>query len=195
LLVGKQKGATSNLDGEFILECADNTSQILVSYVGYKKEYYDIKVGQTQFLEIKLSPETKSLDEVKIWFRKRRYKNKDNPAVELIQNVIDNKAENRFSDLDYMRCEKYEKAEFGVSNVDEKFKKRWLLRKFRFVFDNVDTTKITGQEVLPVYLKERVSDYYYRKDPKKEISIRKGNKSVTFDGLWTTRVFRNMWIT
>ncbi|HEX2935895.1 MAG TPA: DUF5686 family protein [Bacteroidales bacterium] len=183
LLVGEQKGVTSNIDGEFVLESPGKVSQILISYIGYKKEYRDIKVGETQYLSIKLFEESKNLEEVKIWFRKRKYKNKDNPAVELIQNVINKKSENRFSDLNYMRCQKYEKAEFGVSNIDEKFKKRWLLKKFQFVFDNVDTTKISGQEVLPVYLKERVADYYFRKDPKNEISIHRGTKSVTFDGI------------
>jgi hypothetical protein len=183
LLVGKQQGATSNIDGEFSLSSNDNITQILVSYVGYKQEYLDIKAGRPQFLEIKLFPESKKIEEVKIKFFRRKYKNKDNLAVELIQNVIDNKSKNRFTDLSYLQYEKYEKSEFGVSNVDEKFKKRWLLRKFQFIFKNLDTTKISGQEVLPVYLKESVSDYYYRKNPENDKTIRKGNKKVSFDGI------------
>jgi hypothetical protein len=183
LVVGKQQGATSNVDGEFLLSSNDNITQILVSYVGYKQEYLDIKAGRPQFFEIKLIPESKNIEEVKIKFFKRKYKNKDNLAVELIQNVIDNKLKNRFTDLDYLQYEKYEKSEFGISKVDDKLKKRWLLRKFQFVFNNLDTSIISGQQVLPVYLKEMVSDFYYRKNPANEKIIRKGTKRVNFDGI------------
>ena len=41
----------------------------------------------------------------------------------------------------------------------------YLDEKFDFVFNHLDTSKITGKVNLPMYLKETVSDVYYRKNP------------------------------
>ncbi|HEX2936136.1 MAG TPA: DUF5686 family protein, partial [Bacteroidales bacterium] len=147
---------------------------------GYKTEIRNIQVGKNQYLEVKLMPDVKNIDEVVVKPSKKRYKNRKNPAVELMEHVIDNKDKNSYSDLDYLAYEKYEKIELGVSNIDSSFKKKRIFKKFQFVFENVDTSKIPGKKVLPFYLKESISDYYYQKNPKEEKEYAKGNKMVSF---------------
>jgi hypothetical protein len=180
IFVGKRLGATSNLDGKFTLLSIDTVSKIQISYMGYKTKFLSVKVRQTQRINIMLDQDVKTINEVVIKPSKKRYKNKANPAVELIQQVIGNKGKNRISDLDYLEFEKYEKIEFALSNIDDKFKQRRIFKKFQFVFDNMDSTKIKGKQILPFYLKENLSNYYYRKNPKKIKEIQKGNKMVSF---------------
>ena len=78
--------------------------------------------------------------------------------------------------------EKYDKTQFALSNLTEEFKNRKFLKKFKFIFNNVDTTKLNGKEILPLYLKETLSDYYFRKSPKASCEVIKANKMVTFEG-------------
>src|SRR5690606_13445163 len=63
----------------------------------------------------------------------------------------------------------------------EKFKNSRLVRKYQFLFENRDTTKVEGKSLLPIYLEEKVSDVYYRKEPEKRKEIIRGEKKVSFE--------------
>jgi hypothetical protein len=65
-----------------------------------------------------------------------------------------------------------------LSNIDDAYKNKKIFKNFQFIFDNLDTAKLTGKVSLPLYLKETVSDVYFRKSPKEEKSYIKGEKKV-----------------
>ncbi len=80
----------------------------------------------------------------------------------------------RFNNFSY---ELYNKLELDIKNLNkEKMQQAKLLKNFKFVFDNIDTSD--GVPVLPVYLTETISDYYYQKDPKKRREIIKASKTI-----------------
>jgi hypothetical protein len=132
-------------------------------------------------VSVKLEPEARQLKEVTVKGEKKRYKNKDNPAVELIRIVIDHKKENRKDQIAAYQYEKYEKVQFALSNITEKFKNKRYLKQFQFIFDNLDSNLMPGKVILPMYLKETLSDVYYRKVPKDQKEIIKGTRTVDFD--------------
>lgn len=181
-LINKNVRTTTNLDGQYIIRSDGAANKIGFSSMGYEQEIKSIAPGKSQIINVALKPSVTALKEVIVRRPKERYKNKNNPAVELIKKVIENKSKNRKEGLDYYEYEKYEKTQFALSNFSEKLKDRKILRKFRFIFDNVDSTKIAGSKILPVYLKETLSDYYYRKSPQATKEIIKANKMVSFDG-------------
>ena len=181
-LVNKNVRTATNLQGEYTINSNDQVTKIRFSCLGYQPEVRNITPGKTQVINIKLKPSVTALNEVVVRPAKKKYKNKDNPAVELIEKVIQNKSLNRKEGLDYYEYEKYEKNQFALSNIGEKLKERKALRKFKFVFDNVDSITLNGTKILPVYLKETLSDYYYRKLPKATKEIVKANKMVSFEG-------------
>src|SRR5674476_115866 len=111
---------------------------------------------QANNISLKLS--SISLDEVIVKPGKSAYKNKNNPAVDLIQKVINNKDLNNKKSFDYLEFKQYDKIQFALSNIPEKFKESKLFGKFRFVFDNIDTTKRIGKSILPLFIKETLSD-------------------------------------
>ncbi|MDP4267619.1 MAG: DUF5686 family protein, partial [Bacteroidota bacterium] len=182
VFVGKAVGALTDFDGKYVINSKSATNKIKFSCVGYKTEIKAVKIGQTQIINCQLSPEIEMLEEVVIKPGKVKYRNKNNPAVELINNVIENKSKNRMEEQNYMEYEKYEKILFALSNLNEKFKQKRYLRKFQFIFNNIDTTKLRGKEILPFYMKESISDFYYRKNPKATKEIVKANKMVNFEG-------------
>jgi len=175
-------GTSTDFEGKYVLDTDKDYLKLKVSYVGYQSQVKDIVPHTEQIVNFKLVPEAKQLDEVTIKGKKSKYRNKDNPAVELIRKVIEHKSENRKEGFDYYEYEKYEKVQFALSNVTEKFKNKKAFKKFQFVFENMDTTKLGGKPVLPMFLKESLSNVYYRKSPKEKKEIIKANKTVAFEG-------------
>lgn len=160
---GEEIGTRTDIDGYFFFETKKQSTRIRVTYVGYKTQVIKIKVNTANDLKVYMVEESYGIKEVTI--KPKKYRRKDNPAVDLVEQVFKHKDENRKEGLDYYSYEKYEKLQFDLNNIGDKFRKRWYLRKFQFIFDNVDTNKVNGKVALPFYLRERLIDTYYRKNP------------------------------
>jgi len=182
ILMGANAGTTTDSIGKYYITTWQPVNQIVISYLGYKPDTMKVIPGKTQTINFKLYPTTTDLKEMIFTAKKKDYKNKNNPAVELIKNVIDHKSKNIIESFDYYECQKYSKIVFGVSNITEKLKNRRILRKFKFIFNNIDTVKVPGKEVLPIYINEELSDYHYRKNPIAKKEVVNAVKRVTFGG-------------
>jgi len=174
-------GTITDNQGKYRIETLIPSDKIVFSFIGYETESRIVSKGEDQTINISLKLSSITLDEVKVNPGKKSYKNKNNPAVELIQKVIDNKDLNRKEKYDYLEYKKYEKIQFALSNVTEKFKERNLFGKFRIIFDNIDTTKRVGHNTLPLFIKESLSDHYYRKDPEATKEVIRAQKTINLD--------------
>ena len=180
---GSTIGVNTDAQGKFSISSDKPYSQLKVTFLGYKDANLIITPGKTQFLNIKLFPEAKQLNEVVINSGKKpKYRNKDNPAVELIRMVIENKEKNRPRSYDYVEYKEYDKMQFSLSNVSNTLSDKKFFRKYKFVLDNRDSTTIPGKSLLPFFLDEKLTQYYYRKNPEKEKTITLGEKNVNFGG-------------
>ncbi|WP_432712145.1 DUF5686 family protein, partial [Pedobacter sp.] len=169
-------------DGKFTISSPGNYTQLQFSYVGYTTKIITIKPGEAQDIAIKMDAESTSLNEVVISAGKRpSYKNKNNPAVELIRRVIDHKSKNRLESYDQVEYKQYEKMVFSMSNLSEKFKNKRIFRNYQFLFDQQDSTKIGGKNILPIFIQEKFSHNYYNKSPEKNKTIVLGDKSVNYE--------------
>jgi hypothetical protein len=172
---------TADNDGKYDLESNKPFSQIKVSYVGYKPITLNVSPGQEQVINIHLTPSTQQLSGVVISSgKKTRYRNKDNPAVELIRQVIAHREQNRPESYDYVQNKEYDKMMFSLLNVSPTIADRKFFKKYKFLLENRDSTTIPGKNLLPIYLDEKLSQNYYRKSPEKKKSILLGEKSVNF---------------
>jgi hypothetical protein len=174
---------TTDEEGKYVLISKPNKpfSQIKVSFVGYKPISINVKPGQEQVVNIKLVPIAQQLREVVIKSgKKTKYRNKDNPAVELIRQVIAHKEQNRPESYDYVQNKEYDKMMFSVLNVSPAVAEKKFFKKYKFLLDNRDSTTIPGKNLLPIYLDEKLSQNYYRKSPEKKKTIVLGEKSVNF---------------
>ena len=174
-------GTITDKDGKYSIETSVKADTILFSFIGYETESRSISRGVNQTINVRLKLSAIALNEVIVNRGKTSYKNKNNPAVGLIEKVIDHKDANREEKYDFLQYKKYEKLQFALSNISEKFKKGKLFGKFRFVFENIDTTKRIGNNVLPLYIKEAISDHYYRKDPEAIKDIVGDEKTTNID--------------
>jgi hypothetical protein len=181
---GSTIGAPTDSYGRFQITTTNITyTNIKISFVGYKTIIVPITPGKEQIINVKLFPEQQELAEVDIKAgKKSKYHNKDNPAVELIRKVIENKDKNRPENYNYIEYRSYDKVQFSLANVSLKIGEKKIFKKYRFVFDNRDSVTVPGQSLLPIYLAERLSQYYYRKSPEKEKTVILGDKMVDFGG-------------
>ena len=182
VISGSGKSGRTDLDGKFQVVINGNFSELRVTYIGYKPVVRTFKVGQKQVLNILLESEATQMQEVVINAGKKlRYSNKENPAVELIRKVILNKDKNKMEHYDYVSYQKYERMMFSMSNLSEKFKSRKIFRNYQFLFQEQDSSKIGGRNLLPVFQQEKLSDNYFRKKPEKLKTIIIADKQVNFD--------------
>ena len=182
LISGTSKGGRTDLDGKYKIAIEGKSAEIRFSYIGYKSQIRTIKAGNAQVINIQLEPESTQMDEVVITAGKKpKYRNKENPAVELIRNVIANKDKNRMESYDYVSYRKYERMQFSLSNLSDKFKNRKIFKNYQFLFQEQDSTKIGGKSLLPVFQQEKLSDNYFRKDPEKMKTVVVADKQVNFD--------------
>lgn len=173
-------GTNTGIDGKYSIVTSTTAYKIKFSFLGYETESRVISPGKTQVFNVELKPADVQLGEVVVKPAKRTYSNKNNPAVDLIERVIANKSLNRKESLDYYNYEKYEKIVFALSNISEKFKEAGAFKKIRFIFDNIDTSRLDGKENLPLFIKEKQSDYYRRKTPAAEKEIIRAEKTINF---------------
>ncbi len=168
---GEELGTRTDIDGFFFFQTKNKPKKIRISYVGYKTYTTKINPGVHNELKVQMVETSFGIKEVTV--KPKKYSKRDNPAVDLIEEVFKHKDENRKEGLDYYSYEKYEKLQFDLNNINDKFRRKWYFRKFRFIFDNVDTNKVNGKVALPFYLRERIANVFYRKDPstKKEYVI------------------------
>lgn len=175
------RGTVTDSLGQYTLRSTGNISIIQITYVGYLNIQKTIIVGKEQTIDFELETDPKAMNNVTVTTTKRaKYRNKNNPAVDLIRRVIDNKPLNRPEKYDYVEYDQYEKLEVSLSSVPEKLANNRMLRKYQFLFENRDTTKLKGKTLLPVYLEEKLSQKYYRKRPEKTKTIVRGEKRVNY---------------
>ena len=181
--VGANIGTTTDFDGNYFIETQWAKPKLLASFIGYKTDTVRVSAGKTQIINFKLNPAGITMEAVDIVAKKEKYRNKDNPAVDLIKEVIDHKDQNRKEAMDFYEYKKYEKIEIDLNNITEDFlEKGWLKKHFQIVIDNIDTSEVNGKPFLPIYLRETASKVYYRKKPKAEKEYQSGVKQTGFEG-------------
>ncbi|SDE23599.1 DUF5686 and carboxypeptidase-like regulatory domain-containing protein [Pedobacter soli] len=179
---GTTIGTQTDLNGNYVLSSVSPQEGLSFNYVGYITLSKHINPGFEQKLDVTLVPDAKALGEVTVvGGKKARYRNKDNPAVELIRQVIAHREENRISNFNTAAFRQYDKMLFSMSNVSEKFKNKRIFRNYQFLFQEQDSTLIGGKNLLPIYIQEKLTDKYFASDPTRNKSVIIGEKQVNFD--------------
>jgi hypothetical protein len=171
----------TDLKGNYNIVTIATSYRVKFSFIGYETEMRVVYPGKTQVINIEMRPSSVELGEVVVKPTKRTYRNKDNPAVDLIGKVIEKKDLNRIENLDFFKYNKYEKTVFSLSNLPDNFRQPKAFSKFHFLLDNVDTTRQDGKKNIPLYIKEILSDNFFRKNPKAHKEIVKAEKTISLD--------------
>lgn len=154
---GTAEGVITNDDGRFYLESDQIRKTLQISFVGY--ETLEIQLEKTVNYELKivLRP-AEELEEVKIYTGKTSKKN--NPAIDILRKIWARKRKNGLRMFKQYQMDKYEKVEFDMNTIDSAFMKSRIFKGMEFIFNSVDTSKITGKTYLPIFINEALSKVY-----------------------------------
>jgi len=149
-----------------------------VSFIGYETVEYSLSKRVNYALKIIINEITEALNEVVIITGKQSKKN--NPAIDILRKIWERKRSNGLNQFKQYQYDKYEKVEFDINTIDSALIKSKLFRGMEFVFNEVDTSRVTGKTYLPMFLNEAVSTVYGDNVINKEKEELKGNKNSGF---------------
>ncbi|MDQ6764215.1 MAG: DUF5686 and carboxypeptidase regulatory-like domain-containing protein [Bacteroidota bacterium] len=155
-------GVITDEDGKFSFAVSGKTDSIAISMIGFKSMVKPLSKAKTQVINFEVEPSAASMQEIVVSVKAKYTK-----AQRLVKKVIDNKNKNDVFNNSTYQAQVYDKIEVDLKNIPEKIQKNRLLKPLAFAFENMDTTA-DNQKVLPVYLSESTSDFYYKKNPEKE---------------------------
>jgi len=173
------EGTITNENGRFYLESDETYTTVIFSFIGYATLELDLEKKSNFKMNIVLEEESAALDEVVIFSGKQSKKN--NPAIDILRKIWENRRENGVKKFDQYAYNKYEKLEFDLNTIDSNLIKSRTFRGMEFIFDQVDTSRITGNTYLPVFINEAYSKVYGDNNLKKETEILEGNKNSGFE--------------
>jgi hypothetical protein len=160
---------------------------LAITYVGYQD--YKIPIDATRITGDTLN--------VMVNMERGKYaaevivKRKIDRGLLMWKRIVRRKPKNdryRFANFSY---ELYNKLELDLKNLNkEKLGEMKMLRPFKFLLNNVDTTE--GAPFLPVYLTESISDYYYQKTPLKRREVFRGSKTMGVDNESVSKLLGGM---
>lgn len=166
--VGTTIGTTSDMDGHFKISNTEGYVTVAFQMVGYKTVLRTLKPNQYATKQvIALQNDTYGLQDLIVTPKKtkRKYTRKNNPAVELIKNVIAHKDSNRLESQSQYKAECYEKLIMSLDKMDIDYQKNKWLKDFQFIQQYIDTTQFNGTPILTVSLRETLSDEYFQSHP------------------------------
>src|SRR5450755_4109776 len=180
ILNNSPKGGLTDAAGKFSITVDKVVKYITFSITGYHSATYFVSGESTQELTILLSKSYTALEDVVVNAKRGKYRNKNNPAVELIRKVIANKPRNGPGANPYSSYKEYEKTQMFTDGPWVKITQNFLLKKFQFFFQNTDSTIVPGKSLNSIYLQEILSDNFFRKSPEKYKKLIIAQKTVDY---------------
>lgn len=172
------EGTISNEDGKFYLESKTSHSTVVFSFMGYTTREVEISQRNVFEMQVVLEESADSLDEVVVYTGKTSKKN--NPAIDILRKIWEHRRENGVKKFSQYQFDKYEKIEFDINTIDSAFMQSRVFKGMEFIFDQVDTSRITGKSYLPIFINEAFSNVYGDNLMNLEKEILQGNKNSGF---------------
>ena len=173
------EGVVSNEDGIFYLESPKTYQAIVITSVGFSDKEIILEKSATYDIKVQLF-EIVTLNEVIVY--KGKTSKKNNPALDILRKIWEKRRKNGLHLFDQYQMEKYEKVEFDLNTIDTAYMNKKLFKGMEFIFDQVDTSKVTGKTYLPIFINESLSDVYGDNRFKKVKEKIKANKTSGFNG-------------
>ncbi|MFN8282638.1 MAG: DUF5686 family protein [Chitinophagales bacterium] len=166
---GTTLGTTSDDTGYYQLKLNANYDSVSAAFLGYEELTMPIKIQMKQKIDFYLKPSENMLVETVI------RANKESLEDYLIRKILENKDKNDKKHLANYSYEAYHKQELDIRNLSDKFMDRKILKPFKFIFNNIDSTS-EDEPFLPMLLSETISDFYYTTKLNKKREVIKAQK-------------------
>lgn len=178
----KRTLVTADIDGKYRI--AFRKGALVFSMMGFDTKIVETKTAQK--LNVKMKESLSSMKEVEITSKRRKYVRKNNPAVLLMQKVIEAKKASDLKQHDFYSYMKYEKMVTALNEFTPKVFEDDHFKRFPFLKEHVEVCPETRKLILPLIVDEKVSRIIYRKSSNTEKSIVVGQRSEGVNELLNT---------
>ena len=140
-----QEGTISDENGRFYLESDKTYKTVIFSFIGYTTKEVELSSRSTYNMEVVMEESADALDEVVVYTGKTSKKN--NPAIDILRKIWENRRENGVRKFDQYQYDKYEKLEFDLNTIDSAlikvgFSREWSLFLNRQILQTLRETLI-----------------------------------------------------
>ncbi|MDO4702695.1 DUF5686 and carboxypeptidase-like regulatory domain-containing protein [Tannerella sp.] len=177
MLKGTTIGTVTDNRGHFSLQATSPGNVLRVSFLGYEEVELPLKTSAKNNVTIWLKPTSYELFDIVVKPGKEKYSRKKNPAVELVEKVIDRRTSNDPCQHDYYHYSTYDQKILAKNDFnEEEARKKKRYKQIDFIFNYIDTSRVSGKPILPLYNEELIEKVYYRKSPTAERKVVQGVK-------------------
>ena len=164
-------GAITDFDGYYSIETDKEVDSLVAAYMGYATLKKAVVLGKSQTIDFSLSETANTLEEFVV------RPGGINPAIIIMKRARKRKKEYNPEKIEFYEYEGYNKVQLAVDNVSDKFKKRKIFGAMAPLFDTISSfSDSSAKKVLPVFVSETLSDYYFRKFPRRTKEVIKATK-------------------
>lgn len=180
-------GTETDSLGFFSLETYYATDSIRFIYPGYAIRTFAVKKDKEQIINVTLSITVSEIEEFVV------LPPDELPSVTMHKKIIRNKPANDREKLLAYEYELYNKIQFDLNNIGDKFKEMGIVRRMDLILDYLDSAE-NGKNYLPVIFTEGLSDFYYTKNPKRKKEVLKATRIVGIDNLQLDQFLGEMYM-
>ena len=149
----KKVGTKTDGYGRFKLSSPKAESKLFFSSTEYDNKVINIKPNTPNSINVKLLPKLKVKQEVFIR-KKRNSLPKDTIAIRIFRNIVKYKPVNKPKSFETYQYLEYSKLEIDIANIDSSITKNVLLKPFRILLENRDTSD-DGEVFFPIFFKDK----------------------------------------
>lgn len=156
---GTTIGATTDFEGNYVIKTKTPGDSLVASYIGYRTKTKAVAQTASQVINFQMEEDATKLQEIVIT-------SGENPAFEILRQVMKNKPVNDKRKLIAYEYDTYTKIEIDVDNISDKMRENKMMKKVAQVLDSVD--RIAGEDgrpILPLFISESISKFYFRDNP------------------------------
>lgn len=179
-------GAMTDEEGYYSVKAQVGLDELTFTAVGYRTKKVRVVPGKSQTLDVVVTPDNITLNEVVIEPKREKYSKKNNPAVELMRKVIAHKNVQDLGSNDYYQYDIYQKMTSSIDDITPEMFDKGIFKKMPFLVDQVQPSPETNNLILPLSVQETASKIIYRKEPKSKKTIIQGAVSSGIDKMFST---------
>jgi hypothetical protein len=151
----------TDFEGYFELRTVKRADSLWCSYTGYQRLSLPLR-DTAAMLELSFELLRREVNDQEVVIRV-----KGNPAERIIKKASEFREINDPDKLEQWECESFTRITIAVNNISEGIKKRKLGQQIGPLFDTISILSADSQKsVLPVFMSESLSDYFYNRNPK-----------------------------
>lgn len=151
--------------GRLTLNIVNESDSVEFGAMGYAP--LRIAVSQMKSgIVLRLANTGNVLSEVVVRPGKEKYSKKNNPAVDFVNRI---RSASELTDPNrrpVYSVRKYERITIALNDFNPESDKNLFIKKFGFLKNSVDTSEISGKQILNFSVREKLSRMHYRNDPR-----------------------------